>query len=183
MTARVDLETVLTRGDLQALPDDGKRRELLGGELVESPSPNSRHQRVVAGIFVALRALAEAGAGEAFVAPLDVVLDEATVVQPDVFFVSARRRRIVREVCEGAPDLVVEVTSPSTQAVDRGAKLTAYQQAGVKHYWVADPEARTLEEYVLGRRGYALRARVEGPAALAPALFPGESIDLGAVWA
>ncbi|MDE3075736.1 MAG: Uma2 family endonuclease, partial [Chloroflexota bacterium] len=133
----------LTYDDLQHLPDDGKRYELLDGELLVSPSPTPRHQRAVGACYVFLRRMESAGFGQAFVSSLDVVFDQYNVLEPDVLFISAERLAIIGERnIQGPPDLVVEVLSRGTRDRERDVrlKLAAYARYGVRFYWVVDPE-------------------------------------------
>lgn len=132
------------RQDYEGLPDDA-RCELLYGRLYLSPSPNPRHQVVVAAIWAALHRIAKLNGGIAFVAPLDVVLADHSVVQPDVIYLTAASRGIVGERLEGAPDLVVEVLSTGTIRRDRGEKLALYAATGIREYWIVDPAERQIE--------------------------------------
>ncbi len=132
--------------DLLTMPDDGKRYELLEGDLLVSPSPKTRHQKVVGNVFALLRGLQESGKGEVYVAPLDVVFDRHNVLEPDVLFVRTERLSVITDKnVGGPPDLVVEVLSESTREVDLGRKLRTYSRFGVPEYWVVDPDANTVQ--------------------------------------
>ena len=125
----------------------GERRyELLDGELTMVPAPNRTHQRILLRLGRELaRASEEHEAGEVFVAPFDVVLSDTDVVQPDVLFISREREdRSTEENVRGAPDLVVEILSPSTADRDVGYKHELYGRHGVLEYWVVDPVAETV---------------------------------------
>ena len=114
---------VLEYSDLERFPDDGLRRELIGGELFVTPSPVTAHQRAAGRINEILTQYAARRGGEAFFAPLDVVLGNRDVVQPDVMFVARDRIEVIREKgIVGVPSLVVEILSPSTRGVDQTAK-------------------------------------------------------------
>ncbi len=115
----------LTYADYASLPDDGRRYQLVEGELVVMASPNTRHQLIVGEIYHRLRLHVDAARiGRVMVAPLDVVLDDHNVLQPDVLFVSTERRGVVvPQNLRGAPDLCVEVLSPGTERLDRVRKL------------------------------------------------------------
>ena len=137
--------TKLTYEDYLKTPDD-ERWELLNGELVMPPAPNIDHQRVShrlgrrLGVFVEERSL-----GEVFAAPTDVVLSDANVVQPDLLFVSTEQEHIITpENIRGAPDLVVEILSPSTASRDWRDKHDLYAEHGVREYWVVDPDAQRV---------------------------------------
>ena len=134
-----------TYDDYCRTPDD-KRYELLNGELIMVPAPNMKHQWVLGRLHIELgRFTQEHGRGEVYVAPVDVVLSETDVVQPDVLFISrAHRQRITEENVRGAPDLVIEVLSPSTAEQDLGYKHDLYARHGVLEYWIVDPTAETV---------------------------------------
>lgn len=131
------------------LPGDGNQYELFDGELVMTPSPIARHQEIVGKLHVLLLPHVQNNSlGKVYVAPLDTIMDEYTVVQPDILFVSRERvAEVVKEHIEGAPDLVVEVLSPSTFHKDLRRKMRVYSQFGVREYWIVDPEEQTMELY------------------------------------
>ena len=132
------------REDYDALPDQ-PRCELLYGRLYVTPSPTLRHQLVALFLWRHLESIAEAAGGFAFSAPLDTALADHSVVQPDVIYISATRLDVLGKRIEGAPDLVVEVLSPGSARHDRGGKLRLYAEAGVREYWIVDPETRHVE--------------------------------------
>lgn len=148
-----------TYSDYQHLPDDGKRYEIIRGVLFLANAPNMDHQYTVTEIGAELRNFAKAqNLGRVYVAPCEVHLSEVSrPVQPDVFFI--RQERIPdphAPYFEGAPDLIVEVISPSSIRLDRVTKFTEYEQTGVAEYWIVDPFARIVEVYVLSNSEYAL---------------------------
>ena len=148
-----------TRAELDALPDDGRRHELLDGVLVMTPAPGIRHQ----GIVLTLASLLKSHAPRActvLIAATDVVLGPGTVLEPDV--VVARRADVTERDVPTAPLLAVEVLSPSTGLFDLGRKLELLEQAGCPSYWTVDPAGPelTVRELVDGR--YVVTARV-GP--------------------
>ncbi|HYB72774.1 MAG TPA: Uma2 family endonuclease, partial [Candidatus Sulfotelmatobacter sp.] len=121
--------------------------------------------------------------GRVLMAPMDVLLSETNIVQPDVLFLRAERLPPSDAAnIQVAPDLAVEVISPSTVTEDREYKKAVYARHGVAHYWLVDPDARTLEMYVLSGASYALAAEFAGSAAAASPLFPGLSIALAQLW-
>ena len=126
----------ITRADLQALPDDGHRYELIDGVLIVTPAPRIRHQDIVFSLAVALKAAAPAHLKVLF-APVDVVLADDTVMEPDVLV--APRQDFTEFDLPTAPLLAVEVLSPSTRAFDLMVKKERLQRAGCPHYWVVDP--------------------------------------------
>lgn len=178
------VKPVLTYDDYRQLPDDGRRYELMEGALIVAPAPEPYHQRVSGNLFAILHHHARRHKlGEVYSAPIDVVLDYINVVQPDLLFLSTERLRLVtaRNIA-GAPDLVVEILSPSTAERDRKEKARLYESHGVRHYWIVDPSERTLEAYRLEGGRYVLEARIAGDETFAPSLFPGLVIPLGQIW-
>ena len=134
-----------TYADLRAMPEDGRRYEVLEGDLCVSLSPQTRHLRIVLHLSLLLGRAEEAGAGIALPAPTDVYLDDANVVPSDLLFVRQERAAIVVEDgVRGASNLVAEVLSSTTLARDLGAKLRIYARFGVGVYGVVDPQAETV---------------------------------------
>jgi len=162
----VSVATGLTYDDLATLPqDDHLRRELIDGELFVSPSPGRRHQRVVVRIAAALLAYVDEHGGEVLPAPADVYFSEHTVVEPDVLFVGAARLDQLTDdrFTDIAPDLVVEVSSPSTRRLDLIHKRGLYEREGVAEYWFVDLDANHVDVHRLDADGlYGL------PASLGP---------------
>jgi Uma2 family endonuclease len=145
-----------TYDDYAALPDDGRRYEIVNGVLVMSPSPDGSHQDAVARFTYHLLAHVEfAGLGKVRVAPFDVELSPQDVFQPDVLVVlNAHLDRVKEKRVVGAPDLVVEVASQSTAAYDRITKYEKYAKAGVQEFWIANAKARTVQVCVLESAQY-----------------------------
>jgi Uma2 family endonuclease len=177
------ISTKFTHSDLLAIPYDGKRREIVDGEMLVSPSPKFWHQLVSGRIAAALfRYLAEHPIGLLLLAPLDVIFGEVDVLEPDLMLVLNEHRSILQDWVRGAPDLVVEVLSPTTAANDRGPKLKAYARFGVPECWIADPDAKTIEVYRLGRQTYKM-AQVFGEyEALTSILLPGFTLSVAEVF-
>jgi Uma2 family endonuclease len=137
----------LTYADYEKIPADGFRHEVIEGEEFVTPPPSTDHQTSVVnltrilGNHITLKKL-----GRLFVAPTAVALSKYNTVEPDVFFVSKANARIITpKNIQGAPDLVIEVLSPSTAANDRGPKLAMYDKMGVREYWMIDPVAKMIE--------------------------------------
>jgi Uma2 family endonuclease len=176
----------LTYDDYLRLPDDGKRYELIDGELQVTPAPGTRHQSTVANVLFLLgRHIRERRLGRLWTAPLDVFFGPTDVVQPDLVFVSAERREIITEVAvRGAPDLAIEVLSPSTRRRDEGIKLRQYEREGVLEYWLLDPDTRTAK--VFGHEGnrlvLAAELSAEAEDVLSSPLFPGLELDVAALF-
>ncbi len=144
-----------TYADLEAFPEDNVRREIIDGELIVHPSPATRHQRAARNVFVRLWEYSLESGGEAFFAPLDVYFAEKNVVEPDVLFMRRDHLdRIGPNNLQGPPDLVVEISSPSTRHLDQVRKRELYQRFGVPHYWFVDLEAERVELYDLRDGAY-----------------------------
>jgi Uma2 family endonuclease len=141
-----------TYAEFARLPSEGGvRHEIIAGELVVTPSPSPAHQRVVTRLITALHHyVADHGLGEVFAGPIDVLFAEGDYLAPDLVFVRAGRDHVVSDRgLEEAPDLVVEVVSPSTKDRDGGVKLERYGRFGVPEYWIVDPDAGTLHVWRL----------------------------------
>ncbi|MBI3973603.1 MAG: Uma2 family endonuclease [Chloroflexi bacterium] len=170
--------------DIWDAPENGKRYEVIDGELYVTPAPDLIHQTTVGslhdyiGPFVRQRKL-----GKLYPAPTGLVLDDENGLQPDLIYVSNGRARIkTRRGLEGAPDLVVEVLSPSTRGRDFGIKLRRYAAAGVPHYWIVDPDSRHLLPYRLTEDGYELIGEFGAGTVFQPELFPGLEIPIDELW-
>ena len=148
-----------TYEDYCRLPEDGWIYEVIEGELLMSPAPRTKHQLCKGNLYAAFwNYTTEHEVGTVFDAPYDVLLPGLTSpIQPDVMFVLKENLHIVKdENIQGVPDLVVEVLSPWNWVADRRRKFQVYAKAGVREYWIIDPEARTIELYWLEKGAYAL---------------------------
>ena len=177
------IETRLTYEDYCLLPNDGKRYEIIDGELFVTPSPLRRHQLVLANLLYYLTDFVKKhNLGTVYPAPFDVVFSQYDVVEPDILYISKARASVVTEKnVQGAPDLVVEVLSESTAKIDRTAKLKLYARYGVAEYWVIDPEVCSAEIYRLVPGGYELASQLDSSQALTSPLFPGFALSLAKV--
>lgn len=169
-----------TYDDYAALPDDGKRYEVVNGVLYMSPSPNGGHQDAILEIASYLRMHVKlAGLGLVRVAPFDVRLSPRDVFQPDILVVlNAHLDRVKNNYVLGAPDLVVEVVSPSTGGFDRREKQDAYTHAGVPEYWIVDANARTVEVLTLEREKYRSLGVFQGRETLPSRVIPSFSVHV-----
>ncbi len=133
--------------EFEALPE-GTLAQLIGGEIVMSPSPTAQHQYAQwkLSTFISLFVL-EKKAGTIFNSPIDVYFSDEEVYQPDIIFISREKSGIIKEKIYGVPDLIVEVLSPSTAYYDLKHKWRVYETSGVQEYWIADPVARSVEIY------------------------------------
>ena len=174
----------LTYEDLVQMPDDGKRYEVIDGELFVSAAPMKKHQKLlyrltrVVGDHVDLNRL-----GEVYFAPVDVRFFRTDIVQPDLLFLRTDLLDIDDPggIVEGPPDLVVEILSRSTRSVDLVPKANLYAHGGVPEYWVADPDEPSLIVYAL-REGRYEPVPAE-PGTARSLVLPGFVVDLGALFA
>ena len=184
VAARKERRGFLTYRDLWHTPEDGNRYEIIAGEVYVTPPPYTVHQRVSRNLEVILhRHTVENELGEILHAPVGVVFEKPSGVQPDIIFVAKSRLSIIQEKAVfGAPDLVVEVLSASTAARDRGVKKDLYARTGVRHYWLLEPRKKALQAFRLEAGAYMLEAEHSGDANFRPSLFPGLSVRLAEVW-
>jgi Uma2 family endonuclease len=139
-----------TYDDLLRLPDDGKRYEIIEGTLYEMPSPLLVQAQVIANLIGMLLPIVARLGGRWFTAPLDVFIPGGDPVQPDLIVIlPSSKAKPVRRGIDGPPDLAIEVLSPSDRGHDRLTKRALYARAGVREYWIVDPEARTVEVQAL----------------------------------
>jgi Uma2 family endonuclease len=173
-------KTVWTYAEYCVLPQDFNRHEIIEGDHVVTPSPTTRHQGVLAKLTSLLIVHVEThGLGVVLPAPMDVLLARTSVVQPDLLFVSRERLSIIKEAnIQGAPDLVVEVLSPSTAAIDRGGKMALYARYGVPHYWILDARHLSLETYEIREGEYELTSQFKKDDPVKVRLFPDLAISL-----
>lgn len=149
-------KVIFTYRDLLSVPDDGKQYQILEGDLIVSPSPKTKHQRIVVNLTRILSdCVKRSNTGEVFCAPMDVILSDMNICQPDVLFISRERTPIITEKnIQGPPDLVVEVLSEKTQDVDLMVKMKIYARFDIPQYWIIDPETELVDVYELQEEGY-----------------------------
>src|SRR5712692_8817951 len=164
-----------TYEDYAALPDDGHRYEIVNGVLIMAPAPTPEHQSIAVRIaYYLFPHIDLVGIGKLFTGPLDVDLGPKNVYQPDVVVVlNAHLDRVAAKKIIGAPDLVVEVASDSTAAMDRIAKYDVYAHAGVTEYWIVKPERKTVEIFLLDNRKYRSLGIFSGQQTLPSQVVPG----------
>jgi len=174
----------LTYEDYCELPDDGMRYEILDGDLYMSPSPIRIHQRIVANLLLILDPHVRRNLlGEIYIAPFDVLLSDHNIVEPDLIFVSNARSAILTDKnIKGAPDLLVEVLSPSSERRDQHDKRNIYARWGVDWYWIVDPDGGTLMELQRVDTAYAEISKPSRGMQFTPKLFPGLSINVNSLW-
>ncbi|MGQ9627183.1 MAG: Uma2 family endonuclease [Anaerolineae bacterium] len=159
MEKGIPREFKVTYEDYLLLPDYPDRQyELIDGRLLMVPAPRPYHQEILLNLSRRLADFVETrNWGHIFIAPCDVVLSEVDVVQPDILLISAGRAGIITEKnIQGAPDLVVEIISPSREHWDRIIKRQLYARYSIPEYWLVDPERKTVEVMRLGEEGYEM---------------------------
>ena len=176
----------LTYEDYLELPSGGKRYELIDGDLYVIPAPTSRHQAILRNLLLILgNFVHETRRGAVFPAPLDVLLSQGDVIQPDLVFVAADSLHLITEThVAGAPDLAVEIFSPSSRRTDARTKLRLYERHGVREYWLVDPELETIAVYRLADGAYRQQAdlALERGDTLTSPLFAGLNVSLAEVF-
>jgi Uma2 family endonuclease len=173
-----------TYDDWLQLPADDFRYEIIDGVLYMSPPPSTAHQRAVSKLVARMEIHAEnEGLGMVFPAPIAVQLpDQSAIVQPDILFIAKERQHIVGStVIEGAPDLIVEILSPSNWPYDRGEKMEAYRRAGVREYWIVDGRAETVEVFILENESYYLTGKFSSGETAESTILTGFSIPVDLV--
>ena len=175
----VEQPRTLTYADYAALPEDGRRFELIDGELFEMAAPSTRHQDIVLRLgFAFLDHVRRTGVGRIYVAPCDVVLSDTVTVQPDVVYLSdADLHRITAPNIQGPPTLVMEVLSVPRHDLVRKREL--YARFGVPEYWVVHPDADRVEVYHLAGAAYIKPVVLEAGEQLATELVPDLTLDVG----
>jgi Uma2 family endonuclease len=164
--------------DLERAPEDGRRYELYDGEVYVVPAPMPRHQVVQHTVAQALRALSRQHGGFAVGSPIDIVFSQYDVLQPDVVFFRPERAHLVDldRAIRHAPDLCVEILSPSTEATDRGRKLQMFARYGVPEYWIVDPATHVIEVHRLEADSYVLVQRASGDDEVSSPVVPGATL-------
>ena len=179
--------TKLTYDDYVNLPDDGNRYEIIDGELYVNPAPVPQHQAIVLNIASALLVyFRKHGGGRVFGSPVDVVLSDARIVQPDVVALKSDRVAIIaKKNIRGIPNLVVEVLSDSTRRLDEIQKRKLYDGAGVDEYWIVDPELQLVKIYRRETGAFTRVAEIDADTGgtLTSPLFPGFALPIHEVFA
>jgi Uma2 family endonuclease len=171
-----------TYDDYVKFPDDGQRHELIDGKHVVTPSPALRHQEIIGRLHLALGQHVRVNpAGKVYMAPLDVILPHYDVVEPDLLYVSNERAAILQDWVRGAPDLVIEVLSPSTRRHDELRKRRLYERVDTKEYSIVDPELDLVKVFRRSDDGTLPRVAEltrEESHTLSTPLLPGFSLPL-----
>jgi Uma2 family endonuclease len=174
------VDTRLTYEDFCLLPNNGKRYEIVEGDLFVTPAPRRLHQRVVTRLTRFLSAFVDDHQlGEVYVSPFEVVFSPFDVVEPDLVYFSNARQSVLTEMnAQGAPDLVVEVLSETTEKTDRTFKLKLYGKFGVQEYWIIEPDGPSAEIYRRTEGGLELTAKLSAAGGLTSPMFPGFRLPL-----
>ena len=167
------------RCDYAARPDE-LRCELIRGNAYVCPRPTPSHQVVLTALIRALDPFADSVGGLVLPSPLDVHLADHSIVQPDVIYISAGRRSLVKDCIDGVPDLLVEILSPGMARRDRCEKLRLYAQSGVREYWIVDPQEQWIQ-FLVNKGGRFVVAVPTGGKYHSEAL-PEISLDVAAFW-
>lgn len=170
-----------TYADYKALDvDDNFWYELINGELVKKSSPSTRHQRISMKLSSLMHVfVTEKNLGVVMCAPTDVFVDDENVPQPDIFFIEKGREHIITDDSVfGAPNLIVEIISPSSIRRDRKDKMNLYKRFGVAEYWIIDPNNKAVEIYHLTDGIYDLTAFAVESGSLESSAIPGFSLDI-----
>lgn len=162
--------------------DDGRRYELIGGELIMVPRPRYKYQKIAGRIFMKIESFLEENPIGEVVQEVDVCLGDE-VVAPDVLFISRDRLDIIGELnVQGAPDLVIEILSPATASYDKKQKSRLYFKHGVKEYWLVDPDVKFVDVYAAGEKEWRWMGAFDQEDVLTTAILPGLEISLAEVF-
>jgi Uma2 family endonuclease len=157
---------------------EGAPYQLIEGELVMTPAPNPRHQIILGNIVEKIRHFVK-GKGIAIFSPVDVYLDDENAFQPDLIFISNERMEIIKkDGIYGAPELVIEILSPSTARYDLKEKFRVYERSGVREYWIIDPDMNSVEMYTNKEARFSLAAKVEEKGEIESVLLKGFVLTL-----
>jgi Uma2 family endonuclease len=168
-----------TYADLADFPDDNVIREIIDGELIVTPAPTTRHQRALMNLSLIFGAYRNTHGGDAFFAPTDVFLADDNVVEPDLLFVRADHLdRVELRFVNGPPDLVVEISSPSTRRIDIGRKRELYARFEIPEYWFVDLDAERVEIYRLEAGTFGPPQLVYSPGRLTTLQLPGLEVSV-----
>jgi Uma2 family endonuclease len=164
--------------------DENEIWTLIEGVKITSPSPNLIHQDFVFELYSRISEYSKKkGLGKTIGAPFDVFFDQSDVVQPDVLLVMNERKNLVRlNGVFGAPDLCVEVVSPSSVAMDTLIKKDLYERFGVKEYWIVFPAERVIEIFTLEDGRFVLASHCDGEGSVSSRLLPGFTVAVADLW-
>ncbi|RYY06942.1 MAG: Uma2 family endonuclease [Sphingobacteriaceae bacterium] len=172
-----------TEKDYQLL-EEGAPFQLINGDLIMSPAPTSYHQILSARLFKIIDAFSEKVNGICLYSPIDVVFDDENIFQPDLIYISEERKKdLFHDRIMGAPDLIVEILSPSTAYYDLRQKKDFYEQYGVKEYLIVDPIKKDAEVYVLINEEFQLHQKEKQNGTITLTTLPDLQINLQKLFA
>lgn len=175
----------LTYQDFVEQTPEGWGYELIDGEIIHKMTgPNIKHQIISGNLELELRLFVRKNRlGQVFDAPTDVKITETNTVEPDIFFISNDQLSIIKENrIEGVPDIVIEILSPSTGYYDLRTKYDIYENAGVKEYWIVDPELKTFEIYSNQDKTFVLIQKLKEKGLVKSAIFSELELDIQVLW-
>ncbi len=179
------METTTTENEIKTYADyqklkEGEPYQLINGMFVKSPSPTVNHQRLVKRLANQLLELENKGTGEVLFAPMDVYFSDTEVYQPDIIFIGKDNTNVrVGKIIEGAPDLIIEILSPSTAYYDLRHKADVYAESGVREYWVVDSMEKRIDIFSNAGNSFNLVSKVEAEGEARSAIFPEFRVDVG----
>jgi len=175
----------ITRHEYATIPFGAPNYQLIEGDLIMAPSPGSFHQDIAGKLYLLLGVYLQTHPlGRLFIAPLDVHLSDINIYQPDLFFIRSENTAIIEEHgIEGAPDLVVEILSKTTEKYDLGIKRSVYARTGVEEMWIVDPAQRMVALYRLTENPATPAATHRPGQSFASVLLPGLTIAVSALFA
>lgn len=182
-TGGIPEKKTYTYSDYARLPE-GAPYQLIGGQLIMTPSPIPYHQEVLRKLgFKILVFLEKKELGHLYYAPLDVYFSDSDVYQPDILFIQKEREEIIGQTkINGAPDMVIEILSPSTAYYDLRNKFRTYEQADVKEYWIVDPGHKRIEVYENKDKKFNIHMEAEGEGKISSKVLEGFGIKLWEVF-
>ena len=174
----IDSEKLSPLARFLLLPE-GAPYQLINGELVMTPAPIPLHQLIVMELAMAMTLFVrKQQCGHVFIAPLDVYFDDENILQPDILFIERGREHIIgKKMIEAAPDFIVEVLSPGTARYDLEEKYRAYEQGGVREYWIVDPDKKNIEVLVSTDGRFIQRETVSGTGQARSTVLSGFSVQ------
>ncbi len=169
--------------DYKLLPE-GSPYQLIEGELIMTPAPSPFHQIISGNLFEKIRMFAkERNAGIVLYSPIDIYLDDENAYQPDIVFISKGKQEIIKDDgIHGAPDLIIEILSPSTAYYDIKKKYKVYERCGVKEYWIVDPLQKTIEVFFNKEGGFKLVGSAKGEGEINSEILKGNILSLKEVF-
>lgn len=187
-TAEIDAalheKRIYTYEDYAKLPE-GTPCQLIGGKLIMTPAPSTYHQEISKRLGYLLYEYAELKQklGKVFHAPIDVYFEDEETYQPDIIFISNNRVGIIKkEKIEGAPDIIMEILSPSTAYYDLVHKKDIYAKHGVKEYWIVDPIEKWIESYKNENGKFTLIGRMQKGESINSTVLMGFKVKLDAIF-